>query len=64
MRKLLFFRIVVFVCYYAVSCMLMYICNMCKYLLLEFSVLCVLVCLWLLIVYLTEVASRSACYVR
>jgi hypothetical protein len=45
---MLCFRIVVFVCYYAVPSMRVCICNICKYLLLEFCILCMVVCLWLL----------------
>jgi hypothetical protein len=43
--------------------MRMYIYNMCKYLLLESCILCVLVYLWLLVVCLLEVVCCSACYV-
>jgi hypothetical protein len=52
-----------FGCYYTVPSMRMHICNMCKYLQLEFYILCVLLCLLLLVVYLLEVAGCSTCYV-
>jgi hypothetical protein len=37
----------------------MYICRKCKYLLLELCILCMLVYLWLLVVYLIEMAGYS-----
>jgi hypothetical protein len=43
--------------YYAVPSTRMSICNICNFLLLEFCILCVLVCLWLLVVYLIEVTG-------
>jgi hypothetical protein len=42
--------------------MCMCICNMCKYLPLEFCILYMLLCLWLRVVYLLEEAGCSAGY--
>jgi hypothetical protein len=49
--------------YYTAPFTRMCIRNMCKYLLLELCILCVIVCLWLIVVYLLEMAGCSACHV-
>jgi hypothetical protein len=60
MRKLLCFHIMIFGRYYVAPSTCMYICTMSKYLLLGFCILCVLVYLWLLVVYLLEMVGCPA----